>query len=170
MQVDSEQLEFVVVLSGTWWRQPPKFAIYIDDKLMVEDVTRALPSGIGTENESTMTPLDRANSRQEIRFTADLEPGEHRLSVRLMEKTHSDTMFINGQRIKDMLLNIEAVRIDDVDIENLVFSDSYYDTDREVMYDGQRTQQIRGCTSLGYVGTWHLPFTSPFYLWLLERL
>ena len=105
---------------------------------------------------------------QTHKFTKNLAPGEHVLGVRLKNKTAEDTRGFNadGSYALDMLLNIEAIKIDGVDLQQLIHEESEYTLDNE----HQGTSKLTRCTSLGHNGTYRLKITSPFYIWLLERL
>jgi hypothetical protein len=76
----------------------------------------------------------------------------------------------DGSIYKDLLLTIENITIDGVDLGSLIFKESRYDFAREQLHQGEPRSYITNCVTLGYVGTWSMPITSPFYLWLLERL
>ena len=66
--------------------------------------------------------------------------------------------------LKDLLLNIKTVEIDEIDLGNLVFTNS------EFVGDDSSRPVLDKCVDLGWNGTWTLPFESPFYIWLLENI
>jgi hypothetical protein len=66
--------------------------------------------------------------------------------------------------VKDMLLNVVSVEIDEIDIGHLLHSKSTFTGD-----DPTRPV-LSNCVNLGWNGTWKLTFTSPFYIWLLENI
>ena len=97
------------------------------------------------------------------------EDQEHELKIRLNNKQDEDTIIENNQIVKDMILNIDGIEIDDVDIGNLRWS-ADYKLDQVREYNGKQTDHIDNCVNLGFNGTYTLKFTSPFYVWLLEKL
>ena len=89
---------------------------------------------------------------------------EYNLDIRLLNKTDSDTILNDEDKIvKDMLLNIEHIEIDGIEIEFLKWSESVF------LPDNPQRPALNGCLNLGWNGTYRLKFTSPFYLWLLEK-
>ena len=71
--------------------------------------------------------------------------------------------------VKDMILNIDDVIIDDISLGNLLWSAEYI-LDEKQIYQGQEIDRLDGCVNLGWNGTYVLKFSSPFYIWLLEKL
>jgi len=145
-----EKLSFVVTLSGTFWDRRPQFSIWLDDHAVIQ-----------SEIIST--------AQQPIAFERTLDEGEHTLKIRLENKTSADTNIRNGEIIDDMLLNIDDITIDDISLGNLLWSAEYI-LDKKQTYKGQEIDHLDGCVNLGWNGTYTLKFTSPFYIWLLEKL
>ena len=145
-----ESLNFKITLSGSFWDKHPQFSIWVDDKLIVS-------SEIASEAQQT------------VDFTREIDEGEHTLKIRLENKTSNDTIIENGDIIKDMLLNIDDITIDDISLSNLLWSAEYL-LDKKQIYKGQEIDHLDGCVNLGWNGTYVLKFTSPFYIWLLEKL
>lgn len=148
--MNEEKLSFVVTLSGTFWERRPQFSIWLDDHLVV-----------ASEISST--------SQQEIKFEHTIDEGLHSLKIRLDNKTNTDTILENGSVVQDMLLNIDDITIDDISLGNLLWSAEYI-LDQPQEYKGQTIDHLDGCVNLGWNGTYVLKFTSPFYIWLLEKL
>jgi hypothetical protein len=98
-----------------------------------------------------------------------LNEGDHTLKIRLENKTASDTLVENGEIVKDMLLNIDDIEIDDISLGNLLWSAEYL-LDKPQEYKGNSINHLDGCVNLGWNGTYVLKFTTPFYVWLLEKL
>ena len=145
-----EKLTFAVTLSGTYWDRKPQFSIWLDDHV----VTQSEVAG---------------PAQQIINFERTVDEGDHTLKIRLENKTTADTNIRNGEIIDDMLLNIDDITIDDISIGNLLWSAEYI-LDKKQMYKGQEIDHLDGCVNLGWNGTYVLKFTSPFYIWLLEKL
>lgn len=147
--MNEEKLSFVVTLSGLFWERRPQFSIWLDDHVV-------------TQTELSADP-------HVVSFDRTIGEGEHILKIRLENKTAKDTLIENGEIIKDMLLNIDDITIDDISLGNLRW-DAEYLLDRPQQYNGAIVNHIDGCVNLGYNGTYILKFTSPFYVWLLEKL
>ena len=148
--MNEEKLSFVVALSGTFWDRRPQFSIWLDDHPVVS-------------SEITST------AQQEFKFERTIADGDHTLKIRLENKTNSDTVLENGEVVKDMLLNIDDITIDDISLGNLLWSAEYI-PDHVQQYQGKTIAKLDNCVNLGWNGTYILKFTSPFYIWLLERL
>jgi hypothetical protein len=145
-----EKLNFVITLSGTYWDRRPQFSVWLDDHVVTQ-------SEISSEAE------------QIVSFERSVDEGPHTLKIRLENKTNADTVIENGQVVKDMLLNIDDITIDDISIGNLLWS-AEYKLDEKQIFQGQEIDHLDGCVNLGWNGTYILKFTSPFYIWLLEKL
>ena len=148
--MNEEKLSFVVALSGTFWDRRPQFSIWLDDHLI-----------IASEIASTAI--------QPVAFERTIDEGAHTLKIRLENKNNSDTVLENSEVIKDMLLNIDDIMIDDISLGNLLWSAEYI-LDHPHEYKGQTVTKLDNCVNLGWNGTYILKFTSPFYIWLLEQL
>ena len=81
-----------------------------------------------------------------------------------------------GDILKDQILHIKKIEIDEIDIGALIF-DGIYRPEYPEPWASQQTQQgielpdkIKNSPSMGHNGTWSFSFTSPFYMWLLENL
>ena len=143
-----ETLNFRIGLSGTYWDKKSKFSVLVDDAVM--------SSGEITSSET-----------QYIEFTAELEDdASHVLKIRLENKTDADVVQNEDKTeiVKDMLLNIVSIEIDDIDLGQLLWSMSKFVGD-----DPARPIKEK-CVNLGWNGAYTLEFNCPFYLWLLESL
>lgn len=145
-----ENLSFKISLTGTFWDRHPQFSVWLDDHVVIQ-----------SEIAST--------AEQIVSFERKVDEGPHVLKIRLENKTTSDTVVENGEVVKDMLLNIDDITIDDISLGNLLWSAEYI-LDKKQTYKGQEIDHLDGCVNLGWNGTYVLKFTSPFYVWLLEKL
>ena len=146
-----EKLSFIITLSGTYWDKRPQFSIWLDDHVVAQ-----------TEIVS--------EAEQIVKFERHISEGAHELTIRLENKTYADTVIgKNGEVVKGMLLNIEDITIDDISLGNLLWS-AEYKLDQPQEYKGQIIDHLDGCVNLGWNGAYVLKFSSPFYIWLLEKL
>jgi hypothetical protein len=148
--MNEENLTFKINLSGTYWEKRPQFSIWLDDHVVTQSEIAGLEEQIVT-------------------FERRIDEGPHELKIRLENKTTNDTVIENDEVVKDMLLNIDDITIDDISLGNLLWSAEYV-LDKKQIYKGQEIDHLDGCVNLGWNGTYTLKFTSPFYIWLLEKL
>jgi hypothetical protein len=148
--MQEEKLSFQINLTGTFWDRRPQFSVWLDDHVV-------------TQSEIA------SSAEQIVSFERRVDEGQHELKIRLENKTLNDTVTENGQIIKDMVLNIDDIIIDDISLGNLLWSAEYI-LDEKQMYQGKEIDHLDGCVNLGWNGTYVLKFISPFYIWLLEKL
>ena len=147
MSLPKETLKFRIGLSGTFWDKVPQFSILLNGM--------RLASGY-------------ANSQCTFHeFSIDVDEDKvHILEIRLENKTNEDTVENTDKTaiLKDMLLNIDSIEIDEIDLGELKWSLS------EFIPDNIHRPVLKNCVNLGWNGSFKLKFTSPFYLWLLENM
>jgi hypothetical protein len=168
----SENLDFEITLSGTYWgNRYPEYEISISDTIITSDRITAYPSKKGLLHDEFMSPGREESTYQTVKFTHALAPGEHLLNIRFKNKQPGDTCeFVDGQWQKDVLLNIEKIVVDGVDFSHLLFSESTYTFDSPQEINNQLVSSTTACVNLGFNGVYSIKFSSPFYIWLLERL
>ena len=111
-------------------------------------------------------------------FDLELTEGENQLEIELLNKGFGDTTIDqDGNIIDDLLLNIDSIEIDEIDLGSLKWTLSDYQPvyperyKAEVFRRGDNLpDSVKNCVNLGWNGKWVLPFTSPFYIWLLENI
>lgn len=139
-----EKLKFNIKLKSTMWDKVPEYKIYLND---------------------TFISQGQCEQEETVEFTQDVYDGEQELRIELINKDNSDCVQDdNGNIVKDMLLHIDYISIDNIDLEHIRHTGSVFepkDPSRETL-----TQ----CVDLGWNGTYVLKFTSPFYIWLLENM
>lgn len=148
--MSEEKLSFAVTLSGTFWDKRPQFSIWLDDHQVIH-------SEIASQGQ------------QEVKFERTLEEGPHSLKIRLENKTNHDTVIEHGEIVKDMLLNINGIAIDDIDLGNLLWTGEYL-LDKPQQYQNKTITHLDHCVNLGWNGTYILHFSSPLHKWLLSKL
>lgn len=126
---------------------------------------------LGVEIWLDDTVLLKNNHIQEkINFSYDISDNadEHELKIKLFGKTLEHTQIdAAGNIIKDVMLQISNVLIDEIDIDKLFLEKCKY------IHDFNGTQPeiadnffgIAGCN-----GTISFRFSTPIYLWLLENM
>ena len=157
----TEKLKFKLELYATMWDKPPHAEILINgEKHFDGDIT-------GTEDKPDV-----------IEFEHDLEEGkEYNLTINRSGKGKNQTVVNEkGDLLKDQLLNIKSIEIDEIEIGALVYEGVYTPDYPEPWATQQKAQGIKlresfkNVTQMGHNGTWSFTFKSPFYMWLLENL
>jgi hypothetical protein len=144
-----ETLHFKIGLAGTYWDKHPKYSILINDKVY-----------------NTDTINNASGETFYVEFDAEVEEGPCTLKIRLENKDWTDTVQNEDKTeiVKDMLLNIRSVEIDDINLGNLIY------TKTQFVGDDPARPVLDRCQDLGWNGAWILAFESPFYIWLLENI
>lgn len=158
---NKEVLKFKLELFGTYWDLPPVAEVKINNQSVIKKEI--------TGNESDPTVLE---------FEHELTEGEeYKLNiVRSNKKGNQTVVNDNGDLVKDQLLNIKSIEIDEIDIGSLVYQGVYTPEYPEPWATQQHKagnelpKSFTNATILGHNGTWSLQFESPFYMWLLENL
>ena len=156
----TEKLEFKLVLYATMWDKPPVADIKIDKKSYVkEEIT-------GTIDNPTI-----------IKFEHELEEGKsYSLIINRLGKDASQCKVKDGKIVKDQLLHIKSIEIDEIDIGGLVYEGVYKPeypepwATQQIKAGNKLPETLKNVTTMGHNGTWTFSFTSPFYMWLLENL
>ena len=158
---DNETLDFKIGLSSSSNKKHPKFKIFLNG---VEYVSDTVKSGSG--------------QTEYFEFDATVAEGNCNLVIEFLNKSKLDTVLdSNGNIVDDLLLNIESIEINKIDLGTLLWTASVYQPNYPQQYKDDMQQSghqvpesVKNCVNLGWNGTWALPFTSPFYIWLLENI
>ena len=157
----TEKLKFKIELFATMWNKPPVAEICINEtSISKKDIT-------GTESNPDV-----------IEFEHELEEGKnYNLAIKMSGKGLEQTIVNEkGDVLKDQLLNIKSIEIDEIDIGGLVFEGVYKPEYPEPWASQQRgsgevlQDSFKNVTRMGHNGSWTFTFGSPFYMWLLENL
>ena len=157
----TEKLKFKLELYATMWDKPPHAEILINDKSHFN-------GGItGTEDKPNI-----------IEFEQDMEEGkQYDFIINRSGKGKNQTVVNDkGDILKDQLLHIKKIEIDEIDIGPLVYVGVYTPQYPEPWATQQRNsgnelkKTFKNVTQMGHIGEWKLTFVSPFYMWLLENL
>ena len=139
-----ETLKFNIRLKSTMWSKVPEYKIYLND---------------------TFISQGQCKQEETIEFTQKIQERDKEIRIQLVNKDNADCVQdSDGNIVKDMLLHIDYISIDNIDLEHITHTGSVFepkDPSRETL-----TQ----CVDLGWNGTYVLKFSSPFYIWLLENM
>ena len=157
--MSTEKIHFKIGLSGTYWDKKPHYTISIDDKEYVN-------AHITKETDAT----------EYVEFDCEVEEeAEHVLRIRLDNKDATDTItdgpdLTNCTILKDMLLNLISIEVDDIELGTLTQMLGVFKYDTPQDYPEPGSTEIPCSINFGFNGTYELQFSSPFYLWLLEKI
>jgi hypothetical protein len=157
----TEKLKFKLELYATMWDKPPVAEILINDVSYFKD------NIAGTEDKP-----------QVIEFEHEFDEGkEYELTIKRSGKDKGQSVVNDkGDLLKDQLLHIKSIEIDEIDIGALVYEGVYTPEYPEPWATEQREagtelkESFKNVTAMGHDGTWRFKFESPFYMWLLENL
>jgi hypothetical protein len=158
---EKETLNFKIGLSGTSDKKQTEFKISINGNTLV--------------HSKLTKPV---NETEYFEFAHDISEGDNTLEISLLNKGFGDTVLgADGNIVNDMLLNIDSIEIDEIDLGSLKWTLSSYEPLYPERYRAEAKKRseelsssVKNCVNLGWNGTWKLPFTSPFYIWLLENI
>ena len=157
----TEKLKFKLELYATMWDRPPHAEIIVGDKSCFKgDIT-------GTEEKPDL-----------IEFEAELEEGKDSyLVIKRTNKGKNQTLVNEkGDILKDQLLHIKSIEIDEIVIGGLIYEGVYTPKYPEPWATQQKDagvklqESFKNVTQMGHDGEWKFAFSSPFYMWLLENL
>jgi hypothetical protein len=157
----TEKLKFKLELYATMWDRPPHAEILVDNKSHFKGAIT------GTEDKPDL-----------IEFEHELEEDkEYYLIINRSGKSKNQTVINDkGDILKDQLLHIKSMEIDEIDIGALVYEGVYTPIYAEPWATQQREagvelqKSFKNVTQMGHDGEWKFKFGSPFYMWLLENL
>ena len=156
----TEKLKFKLELYATMWNKPPVADINIDNKsYFKKEIT-------GTKDKPTI-----------IEFEHELEESKsYNLIINRSGKNKRETVVEDGKIVKDQLLHIKSIEIDEIDIGSLVYEGIYKPeypepwATQQAEAGNKLPETLKNVTEMGHNGTWTFTFESPFYMWLLENL
>ena len=147
---NSETLNFRIGVSGSYWDKKPAYSVSVD---RVEQASYVITADAGVVEYAEFT-------------LAVTEDSPHLLEIKLLNKTDDDVVQSQDKTeiVKDMLLNIESISIDDIELGQIKWDES------EFIAEDPVRPTLKNCVNLGWNGSYQLKFDSPFYLWLLEKM
>ena len=157
----TEKLKFKLELYATMWDSPPHAEILVGGKTYFDgDIT-------STEDKPTL-----------IEFEVEVEEDKKcDLIINRSGKGANQTVVNDkGDLLKDQLLHIKRIEIDEIDLGALVFTGLYTPkypepwATQQAESGNELKESFTNVTRMGFNGEWKFTFTTPFYMWLLENL
>jgi hypothetical protein len=155
MILSNETILFELSFISDYWKDPPGLEIYIDNVQKFQGLV---------VDQSTV-----------IKFAHELAFGDHILQMRRTGKTNNQTRKNEDGEVESQDLKIDYIKIDGVNIRNMIWTNSYYVPEYPEPWASQQRalgieieSQVPGETWFGHNGVWNLKFTSPFYRFLMD--
>ena len=143
LSTNKNKILFHLEYEHVWIDHPLDLVIKIDDRTLHMDVSGA-----------KSTTIDKKIS---------VEPGDHLLTLSVSNKNNRSTVVDEHNNIlADSYVKIKKLFIDEIDFGRIMFSES-----KHVDNNNNITISPGGVYTNG---TWSLNFTTPVYIWLLEKL
>jgi hypothetical protein len=150
-----ETITFELTLITNFWDRPPYVEVWVDNELKYgSDLVQG-------KNKIIVDHTFKFNS-------------DHVLKLVRSGKSDDQVKIVNGLVEKDQLVKLEKVVVDGVNIQNIMLSQSYTESQYpEPWATKQKLQGIKlekliiGNTHFGHNATWYLKFTSPFYKFIM---
>ena len=140
-----EKVKFAITLGSDYQTVPPQARVTIADKIVFEGMVSA-----------NILILEHAELENE---------GDYQLRIELLNKKPEHTEIDEqGNIVKDSVLKINKIVIEDIEIQNNL------SLDQEKFYYEHSGEQHQLYNSLGVNGTAVINFSTPFYIWLLETI
>jgi len=157
----TEKLKFKIEFYATMWDKPPHAEV------LINDISHYKGEILGTKDKPTL-----------IEFEQEVEENKsYDLTIHRTGKAKNQTVINEkGDILKDQLLHIKSIEIDEIDIGGLVYEGVYTPIYPEPWATQQRhegnelKESFKNVTIMGHNGKWSFTFGSPFYMWLLENL
>lgn len=156
----TENLKHKLGLYSDYWDKPPYCEILGDHSSYFKgEIT-------GTEQNPNII---------EFECEHELEK-KHSLVIHRTGKTNRQTVVEDNKIIKDQLLKIKFIEIDEIDLGSMVFYGLYEPEYPEPWATQQRDSGVKleksfqNVTAMGHNGKWTFNYTCPFYSWVLENL
>lgn len=157
---DYEEIDFEIWLGAGFWDRPPSIQVILNNELI---------NNITLDKQG----VSKIKFRRRLKFNH-----QHTLTINRTGKTDDQTVVdpTSGEMI-DQIAWLEKLIIDNIDIQNIVWSKSvYYPEFPEPWATEQRQLGIDleypviSGTHWGHNGYWELKFTSPFYRFLIQEM
>jgi hypothetical protein len=133
--------------------------------------TNAPESALGLEvwlNNKLINNIDPVVNNVSISLDIDDSDGDHELKFVLKNKTHDHTKVDEaGNIVQDAVIEIRNLKFDEIELGQIFYDQSVYQ--HNFNGTGEETQQ-QFYGTMGCNGSVSLKFTTPMYLWLLERM
>jgi hypothetical protein len=147
-------------LYATWWNKPPTAIVSIKDNVYF--------SGEITADKTCPYTIEFKHDTKNNDSTS--------LVIALVDKDDYQTVVEQDKIVKDQLLHIDGIEINDIELGVLIYKAIYKPNYHSAWLKEQQSlghqipENLQSIDVLGHNGTWTLDFTVPFHIWYLENL
>ena len=159
--MSTEKLKFKLQLFSTHWLNKPHVDIHLNGKSQWKG-----PISTDEDNPQIIEFEHECNEGDDVELTL------HRSGKTIRDCVVND----KGDILKDQMLHIKSIDIDEIDLGALVYEGVYTPEYPEPWATQQKDAGVElkksftNVTQMGFNGTWTFSFKSPFYMWLLDNL
>jgi hypothetical protein len=153
---NSENIFFDILLDTTYWDQPPKLEVLVDNKSVGKYIIDQ--------------PEFHIRFRQVMSFDQT-----HTLELRRTGKTQDQTRMSDDGTFVTQMLHIKTIKLDNIDLRNLIWHSSQFEPEYPEPWASEQQaqgikleEQVLGEMYLGHNGIWRFEFTSPIYKFLVN--
>lgn len=140
-----EKLKFQIVLEGVYQTEPPRARVILNNDIIFD----------ATLTSESFIPFQREFENET----------NNKLEIELVDKKTEHTQIDeHGNIIKDSVLKIKKVLIEDIEIQNT------FSLNKDKFYYEHSGEQHQLYDTLGINGKAVINFSTPFYVWLLETI
>jgi hypothetical protein len=152
----TEKIEFKITLDAQYHDDAPKYEVLLNDEVI----------SYGEVKETQDNPLI-------VDFARDLPEGDYHIKIRLLGKKPRHTVQDeSGAIVKDQLLNIREIEIDEIELGHLFYDlgEFYKQTiiNKGIPVFNSEPEKEK-YVNLGWNGEYRLRFSVPTYMWFLEN-
>jgi len=152
------KIKFDLHLQANFWRHSPNLVIKLNDKI-VERINNFVN-----------------RQKTHISFDADLDDGEHQLTIERVNKAITDTVVKDSKIVKDSTVDIIDVVIDKISIDTLLDKANFFPKYPEPWFSQQKqigkepSASYNYCRTLHHNGEWKLDFANPVHIWFFQNI
>ena len=110
--------------------------------------------------------VDETGEKHSVEYDVDLADGDHEFNLTIKNKTNNNVLQEQGETVKDSYISIQRIIVDNIDLQRIMLLNAKFYPD----HPDPKAPVLEKLTELGYNGQYKFQFTTPLYLWVLEKL
>lgn len=137
-------------------------------KLELESTDTSVPLGVRVYfDNNCIFETDYVRETIKINHSFVDDVGPHSFRVEMFGKSAEHTKLIDDKIVKDVLINVTHISIEDIDLTKLLWNKGVY---RHSFNSSREPVDNKFFGSMGCNGSFSLTFESPFFIWMLENM
>lgn len=156
MTPTKEKISFELCFRSIYWDLPPVVEVLIDSVSICKEPA--------------------VNKEHCIKFFRELDFGQHQLQISRSNKFDDQCKISDDGIMQDQYIVLEKIKIDGIDIQNLIWYRSWYEPDYPKEWAAQQKakgidleSKAIGETWWSHNGIWRFDFFSPFYKFVISQ-